>query len=175
MATTITFSTNATLTNERFTQYILSPVGCRPWASRRDPPVYRDEGYLGNRVEVRPIDAFVLQGICFFRRWLLIHFSYNFLFTRAIAQGDSGALNTVRKPQYLQELLKLVFDAVFIHARACLLIIRTMKASKPVSRSHGKISRSQMSSFVCPVFDIHQLIWKVGDFYSLEFAKYCAV
>ncbi|TPP55978.1 Exocyst complex component 4 [Fasciola gigantica] len=68
--------------------------------------------------------------------------------SKAIAQGDSGSLITVRKPQYLLELLKLIFDAVFIHARACLLIIRTMKAGKPHSNSTSKELDGLTSDYV---------------------------
>ncbi|VDP71041.1 unnamed protein product [Echinostoma caproni] len=75
--------------------------------------------------------------------------------SKAIAQGDSGALNTVKKPQYLVELLKLVFDAVFIQARACLLIIRTMKAAKPIldDQLAGNCPPAVANSDVCNDID----------------------
>ncbi|CAL8099191.1 unnamed protein product [Calicophoron daubneyi] len=56
----------------------------------------------------------------------------NVVESKAILQGDTMPLSTLDSPRYLIKLLNLVFDALFMQARACLLIIRTMNSGKLV-------------------------------------------
>ncbi|KAF5399971.1 Exocyst complex component 4 [Paragonimus heterotremus] len=52
---------------------------------------------------------------------------------RALAQGDTGLLSNLASPQYLVMLLRLVFDALFLQVRSCLLAIRAMKAASTIT------------------------------------------
>ncbi|CAH8584919.1 unnamed protein product [Schistosoma rodhaini] len=49
---------------------------------------------------------------------------------RAIAQNDTVPLSEINSPRYLIKLLELVFDALFMQARACLLVLRTLNGAK---------------------------------------------
>ncbi|CAH8526435.1 unnamed protein product [Schistosoma turkestanicum] len=49
---------------------------------------------------------------------------------RAIAANDTVPLSELNSPRYLIQLLELVFDALFMQARACLLVLRTLNAVK---------------------------------------------
>ncbi|VDP67417.1 unnamed protein product [Schistosoma mattheei] len=51
---------------------------------------------------------------------------------RAIAQNDTVPLSEINSPRYLIKLLELVFDALFMQARACLLVLRTLNGAKQV-------------------------------------------
>ncbi|CAH8565275.1 unnamed protein product [Heterobilharzia americana] len=49
---------------------------------------------------------------------------------RAIAQNDTTPLSEMNSTRYLIQLLELVFDALFMQARACLLVLRTVNTVK---------------------------------------------
>ncbi|VDQ00490.1 unnamed protein product [Trichobilharzia regenti] len=48
----------------------------------------------------------------------------------AIAQNDSMPLSDMNSTRYLIKLLELVFDALFMQARACLLVLRALNTAK---------------------------------------------
>ncbi|CAH8540778.1 unnamed protein product [Dicrocoelium dendriticum] len=63
--------------------------------------------------------------------------------SEAIAQGDKELLCEFSSPKYLILLLHLIFNALFIQTRACLLVIRTMKAINPVSSDSAEFALSE--------------------------------
>ncbi|KAH8872518.1 Exocyst complex component 4 [Schistosoma japonicum] len=50
--------------------------------------------------------------------------------SRAVAQNDTVPLSEINSPRYLIKLLDLLFDALFMQARACLLVLRTLNSTQ---------------------------------------------
>ncbi|CAH8852739.1 unnamed protein product [Trichobilharzia szidati] len=64
---------------------------------------------------------------------------------KAIAQNDSMPLSDMNSTRYLIKLLELVFDALFMQARACLLVLRALNTAK---QNHFRAS-TELEGLTC--------------------------